>query len=284
MPKIQAPLVPAEVSFPSFEFMQLNVKAVTDGEMSFLSGDGFKAAFSLMAKSWQETPAASLPNDPKRLAAYCGFGRGPSALADWKAVEDEALSDFTLCSDGRYYSRTLAPRALEAWQSRKAQIDRTAKARQARAENRQTAKDDPSSVATSVTETVTSSATQSIGDEKRGEEMRSEDRTADGAAGPSTKLASEPYAFEHGIIKLSRRDYDRFKGVYSLLNLDSELMSMARWVADEAGRKGGDWFHPMVGALGKKQRDAEKQAREIKANAEAKAKQAARYVPGQVAI
>lgn len=264
--------------------MQLDVKAVIDGELSFLSGDGFKAALTLMAKSWHETPAASLPDDDRRLAAYCGFGRGPAALTAWASVRDEALSDFTLCSDGRWYSRTMAPKALEAWESRKAMVARTEKARQARADNRRTARDDPSAVTSSVTETVTSSATQSIGDEMRREERRSEDRTADGAAGPSTKPAREPYAFEHGIIKLSRQDYDRFKGVYSLLNLDAELLSMGRWVEAQAKEKGGDWLNPMVGALSKKQRDAEKQTREIRANAEAKAKQAVRYTPGQAAI
>jgi uncharacterized protein YdaU (DUF1376 family) len=104
------------------------------------------------------------------------------------------------------------------------------------------------------------------------------------AATTSLDRKGQPYAFEQGVIKLSRNDYDRFKGIYTLLNLDAELISMARWVETESLKKGGDWFNPMVGALGKKQRDAEKQARESKATAEALARKAARHVPGQAAI
>ncbi|WP_187276134.1 hypothetical protein [Methylobacterium sp. WL116] len=257
--------------------MQIDVKTITDGELSFLSGDGFKAALTLMAESWHETPAASLPDDDKRLAAYCGFGRSPAALTAWAVVRDEALSDFILCSDGRWYSRTMAPKALEAWKSRKAQSDRTAKARQVRQENRLSTKDSVPVVTTSVTEPVTTSATQSIGDNRRGEETRSEDRKVGHASG-------EPYAFEHSIIKLSQKDYDRFKGTYSLLNLDSELLSLAKWVEAKAKEKDGDWFSPMLGVLAKKQRDAEKQARETKANADAMARRAVRHVPGNMAI
>ncbi|MFK5599919.1 hypothetical protein ACFZ8E_23420 [Methylobacterium sp. HMF5984] len=156
------PLIPADVSFPSYLWTPLDINAVTEGELSFLSGDGFKAAIMLMMKSWQEKPAASLPDDDRRLAAFCGFGRGPAALALWEAVKVEALSDFTLCSDGRRYSRTLAPQALEAWESRRQQIERTRKAREARNGNRQTTETTSASVAEIVTASVTEPATASV--------------------------------------------------------------------------------------------------------------------------
>jgi hypothetical protein len=184
--EIQDPLVPADVAFPSYLWTPLDINAVTEGELSFLSGDGFKAAIMLMMKSWQEKPAASLPDDPKRLAAYCGFGRGPAALDQWDAVKDEALSDFTLCSDGRWYSRTLAPQVIEAWKGTNNRKAQTEAARTAKAAKRQAAEPSPTPVTDSVTETVTTSATASIGDQRTGEERRPEDRASEDTGSGAT--------------------------------------------------------------------------------------------------
>ncbi|MRI56772.1 DUF1376 domain-containing protein [Methylobacterium sp. DB1607] len=193
--KSQDPLVPADVAFPSYTWAPLDIKVITEGDLSYLSGDGFKAAITLLMKSWQEKPAASLPNDPKKLAAHCGFGRSPAALDLWEAVKDEALSDFTLCSDGRWYSRTLTPHAIEAWESRQQQIARTKKARETRAENRRTEESTPASATSSVTESVTQTATTSviasIRDDIRGEERRSEERRSDGRRSGATSVKVE---------------------------------------------------------------------------------------------
>lgn len=97
---------------------------------------------------------------------------------------------------------------------------------------------------------------------------------------PKPKPAAA-YAFEHGIIKLNQRDYDRFEKAYSLLNLDVELMGLADYLEREKGR---DWYNAMVGILGSRQRKAQEKAREIKANAEALAAKAVRHVPGQSAL
>lgn len=186
--EVQAPLVPQDVSFTGFQFIQLDIKAITDGDLSFLSGDGFKAAITIMAQSWRETPAASLPDDDKRLAAFAGFGRGSAALADWEAVKDEALSDFTLCADGRWYSRTLAPKAVEAWKSVEKRKAQTEAARQARADTRQAPRTTTASVTESVTDaasedatgSATTSATASREDERRSEERIPDQTGSDG--------------------------------------------------------------------------------------------------------
>ncbi|WP_336492205.1 hypothetical protein [Methylobacterium nigriterrae] len=148
----------------SFTFIPFDIGWLTDGDFAVTStGDGFKAAITLMAKSWSQVPAGSLPDDDRMLANLAGFGRGPAALAEWEKVKDEALSDFELCSDGRFYSRTLAAKTLEAWESKSAQKARTEKAREA-ARRRQA---EQQSGTGSVTEVVTEAVTGSRGEERR---------------------------------------------------------------------------------------------------------------------
>lgn len=122
----QAPLVSAEIVLTGHHYVPIDIKLVTESELAFLSDAGFRAAITLMLKSWNETPATSLPNDDRLLANLAGFGRGPSALADWAGVKDEALSAFVLCDDGRWYCPAMVGKAEEvhhAVQMRKAKSD-----------------------------------------------------------------------------------------------------------------------------------------------------------------
>ncbi len=95
-PDLPAPLVPAEVDLRDFTFLPLDVVRLRDSDLAALSsGDGFRAAVLLWCTSWHQSPAASLPDDDRLLARYAGFGRDIDA---WKAVRDEALRGYRLCS------------------------------------------------------------------------------------------------------------------------------------------------------------------------------------------
>ena len=160
--EIPVPLVPDHVNFPTHSFISFDIDWLTDGEMvNNTSGEGFRAAIILLAKAWKQTPAGSLPDNDATLSRMAGLGRGAHAAEQWEKIKDDALSDFVLCQDGRFYSRTLAPRALEAWASTESQRNRTAAARRARYPKSE-ASPTGSSVASSVAENVTGSVTEPV--------------------------------------------------------------------------------------------------------------------------
>lgn len=74
--------------------------------------EAFRAGMLLMFAAFEECPAASLPDDDWYLAQAASFGRDQEA---WKSVKTEALADWVLCMDGRWYHRDLAEEALECW-------------------------------------------------------------------------------------------------------------------------------------------------------------------------
>lgn len=74
--------------------------------------EAFRAGMLLMFAAFEEYPAASMPDDDWYLAQAASFGRDQEA---WKSVKAEALADWVLCSDGRWYHRDLAEEALECW-------------------------------------------------------------------------------------------------------------------------------------------------------------------------
>lgn len=208
--EVQEPLVAAEIEFTSFTFVSFDIDWLTEGEISFLDGDGFKAAITLLAKSWKQKPAASLPDDDRLLAHLMGLGRGPAAMTEWLKVKDAALSDFVLCSDGRFYSRTLAPKALDAWEGVQKRKARTANATRARAENRRQGRHGDGGSATknvtsNVTYDVTTNVSSTRGDQRIGEETRSE-YTRPEEGGPLDRNA-EPTSST-----TQKRGFDAFEG------------------------------------------------------------------------
>ncbi len=216
---VQEPLVPAHISFATFPWLPLDIKMVTEGDVFYLSAEGFKAALLLMVKSWQETPAASLPDDPRKLANFAGLGIGRDALARWEAVKDEALSDFVLCSDGRFYSRALAPKAIEAWASKELQTARTAKAREARAANRNSGRETSTSATSSVTEITTEpvaqTATRSRREDRTSDQRTPEDSETDKKAPPRAKPVEVSAGGKGGVGgKRALRPQSAFHGVH----------------------------------------------------------------------
>lgn len=114
--ELPEPLVPPEVDLRGMPFMPLDVHRLRDSDLAIqASGDEFKAALLLWSASWDQIPAASVPNDDKILAALAGHGL---TQKQWKRVKSSAMRGFVLCSDGRFYHRVLAEKAIEAWESR----------------------------------------------------------------------------------------------------------------------------------------------------------------------
>jgi hypothetical protein len=97
---------------PLWTYMPLKVVQIMQSETFALStGDEFKAAFALWCASWQEVPAASLPNDDRMLDFL-------SRAKAWKKVKAVAMRGWILCSDGRLYHTVLAACAIDAWNKR----------------------------------------------------------------------------------------------------------------------------------------------------------------------
>lgn len=143
------PLVPAEVDLRGYEFMPFY------GDRCFGSESWIKAspeAKIAMLKLWwrafaKELPAGSLPNDDVLICQYAGYEANPKA---WRKLRDQAIAGFTQCSDGRLYHKVVGPIAIEAWEFRNKQRDRTKNARDARLSKR-LLQSDPKHVNESVT-------------------------------------------------------------------------------------------------------------------------------------
>lgn len=82
--------------------------------------------------------------------------------------------------------------------------------------------------------------------EEGGNRRRKED-SAD-AAPPSNSR----YAFESGIIRLSKKHFDQWRENFSHLDLGAELIALTPW-ADQAGPE--RWFHAVANALAKRNRE-----------------------------
>lgn len=110
------PLVPAHIDLRDFPFMPLEVARLRDSAIvDEISGDEFRAAILLWCASWHQVPAGSLPNDPKQLSKFAGYGR---VVTEWGKVAEGALYGWVECSDGRLYHPVVAEKAIEAWEKK----------------------------------------------------------------------------------------------------------------------------------------------------------------------
>lgn len=129
------PLVPAHVDLRGYEFMPFYGDRAFGSEAWIGATDEARVA---MLKLWwraysKEVPAGSLPDRDILLCDYAGYGVAPRA---WKKVREQALRGFIKCSDGRLYHRVVAVLAIEAWDFRHKQRNRTEAARLARQSQR----------------------------------------------------------------------------------------------------------------------------------------------------
>ena len=72
-----------------------------------------------------------------------------------------------------------------------------------------------------------------------------------GAAERHPKIEGR-YAFEAGVIRLVRRDLERWQDTFKNLDVQAELTGLSDWAGREHREK---WFHPVQGALTKRNRD-----------------------------
>lgn len=144
------PLTPPDCDLRGLPFMPLDVVRLLDSDLFALStGDEFKAAIALWAKSWTQLPAASLPDVDRILSHLSGTGRS------WKKLKSMALRGFVLCSDGRWYHPVVAEKAKEAWAHRLKQRAKAAKRWDGEKQERGSAKGDAAASAAAMQGTGT---------------------------------------------------------------------------------------------------------------------------------
>ncbi len=110
------PLVAAHINLAKFPWAPARI-GFFDSHRLLLVEDAepFRALIVLIAKSWKEQPAGTLPDDNRKLAALAGFGRDVGA---WDKVREEVLADWVLASDGRWHHAEVATWVLQAWESK----------------------------------------------------------------------------------------------------------------------------------------------------------------------
>ncbi|WP_407521868.1 DUF1376 domain-containing protein [Methylobacterium oryzisoli] len=124
---LPAPPVPADTDISGFARFMLDVDRLFASELWALStGEEFKAAMALWGRAWQQTPAGSLPDDDRLLAAFSGTHKR------WPKVREMALRGFVKCSDGRLYHRVLCEEVARAAKHKREQHERTSRATEAR--------------------------------------------------------------------------------------------------------------------------------------------------------
>lgn len=119
-PTLPAPLVATHVDLTMFDWFPLKHKRLMESDWWVSASDFARSRnVDLWCASYEEIPAASLPDNDGKLAAFAGFGRDVNAFLQAKA---ELMGAWVLCNDGRWYHPTLAEVATEAWE-RKAAAD-----------------------------------------------------------------------------------------------------------------------------------------------------------------
>jgi hypothetical protein len=122
---VTAPLTPAECDLRGYEFMPLYGHVLFASDFDGRVSDGaWRAAVTLWWQSWQQVPAASLPNDDTVLCKLAGLGKD---VKSFRKIKADALYGYELCDDGRLYHRRLAAWAIEAFERRLKDRERKAK-------------------------------------------------------------------------------------------------------------------------------------------------------------
>jgi hypothetical protein len=83
-----------------------------------------------------------------------------------------------------------------------------------------------------------------------------EDSAPSGATTPG-----KVYAFEDGVIRLTPKDFNKWKSAFEHIDLAAELLSLSKWAGEQA-----DWFHAVKGALASKNRKAKAAAEAVARN------------------
>lgn len=112
---LPAPLTPAESDLRDFPWMSLDVTRIFNSSFNSRASRNplaWMIGHKLWYRSWQQVPAASLPDEDDELCylAELGFDR-----VSWDSVREIALHGWIKCSDGRLYHPVVAEFARGAW-------------------------------------------------------------------------------------------------------------------------------------------------------------------------
>jgi hypothetical protein len=111
---IPAPLVPEDCDLRDYKMMLDGPRLFASQFDAIATDSEWRAGVTLWAKSFQQVPAASLPNDDHQLARLASID-----IKKWRRVKEVALRGWQLCtSDRRLYHPVVAEMALEAWVGR----------------------------------------------------------------------------------------------------------------------------------------------------------------------
>ncbi len=116
------PPVPCEIELRDYSYVPLFRARLFGSKFHATATDAeWRAGVTLWLKSWDQSPAGSLPNDDVELCRLAELGRD---LKAWRKVRDKALHGWYLCSDGRLYHGVVAEGVLEAAKRRRTASDK----------------------------------------------------------------------------------------------------------------------------------------------------------------
>ena len=110
---LPSPLVPADVDLADFAFMPVDVQRLLKSDTWLAAIDNKLIAWAcinLWFESWHQKPASSLPGNERLLARIAQVD-----IEQFLDIQETVMHGWTLCSDGRYYHKVVAEKALEAW-------------------------------------------------------------------------------------------------------------------------------------------------------------------------
>lgn len=108
-----SPLVDAKINLASFPWAPVHWSFLTSHPLALeANAEPFRALVLLIANAWRLQPTGSLPNDPRQLANFAGFGRD---VTSWKTISEAVLSDWILASDQRWYHPEVAAWVNNSW-------------------------------------------------------------------------------------------------------------------------------------------------------------------------
>lgn len=266
---LSAPLVPAEVDLRGYQYMPLDVARLRDSRVGLLDdAEAFRAAVFSWCSAWHQVPAASLPDDDAELCRLLGYGRD---LKKWlKLRKGGALHGWVKCSDGRLYHPVVAEKAIEGWEKKREQKERTRRAteertRRTRDDKRSVDRNDIRDGERSGVRDGSAASQRNVhqgnGEERNGEEQEKKEVAAS-AATTNGHSADTTYAFQGKIIKLNQQDFDRWKQAYPNIPDLTAALTKADDYYREHPPAGGKWFHAVSRWLEKDNADAKKTARE----------------------
>jgi hypothetical protein len=128
MRDLPEPMTPPDCDLRGYDFMPLFGHRLFNSDFEMQATDAeFRAAIRLWWASWQQCPAASLPDDETALCKLAGLGRD---LRKWRKIAAMSLHGFCKCADGRLYHAILANEAKDAYARRVSDRNRKRKWRE----------------------------------------------------------------------------------------------------------------------------------------------------------